>query len=159
MLIRRYSFDVSYIKLPEMITRLYTSESGSIDFDPAVQCLISTSNGFIGSEDFRDQGEYGLDMIRQKINKYGKVAWIGDLSKSEIFTDDAVLWTAVEWSTKAYALGLRYRAIITPESIFASINVRDFVTKHNERKDPLAIKLFTDIAAAKAWCKAMLDGQ
>lgn len=142
-----------------MITRLYTTEGGSIDFDPSVQCLISTYNGFIGSEDFRNQGEYGLDMISQKMNKYGNVAWIGDLSKADIFDDSDVRWTGVEWSTRAYALGLRYRALIMPESIFASINVRDFIAKHNERKDPLIIKMFTDMESAKAWCKAMLGGQ
>jgi hypothetical protein len=142
-----------------MITRLYTTESGSIDFDPSVQCLISTYNGFIGSEDFRNQGEYGLDMIRQKINKYGKVAWIGDLSKSEIFDDQDVKWTGAEWSTRAYALGLRYRAIVMPESIFASLNVRDFIAKHHEQNDPLIIKSFITIESAKEWCKAMLEGR
>lgn len=140
-----------------MITRLYTTEGGSIDFDPSAQCLISTYIGFISSEDFRNQGECGLDIVRQKINKYGKVAWIGDLSKSEIFNDGDVKWTGVEWSTRAYALGLRYRAIVMPESIFASMNVKDFLAKHNERKDPLIIKSFTDIESAKEWCKAMLE--
>jgi hypothetical protein len=154
--LRRYSFDV----IPNiylMITKLYTTESGSIDFDPSVPCLISTYNGFIGSEDFRNQGEFGLEMIQQKIRKYGKIAWIGDLSKSEIFDDEDVEWTGLEWSTKAYALGLHYRAIVMPESVFAAINVRDFIARHDERKDPLIIKSFTDIASAKAWCKQCLD--
>ena len=139
-----------------MITKLYATENGSIDFDPEVPCLISTYYGFIDSDDFRSQGEYGLEMIQQKIRKYGRITWIGDLSKSEIFDDEDVEWTRQEWSLKAYNLGLRYRAVVLPESIFASMNVRDFLTRHSEQKGPLIIKTFPEIDSAKEWCKQML---
>jgi hypothetical protein len=94
-------------------------------------------------------------MIQQKIREYGTITWIGDLSKSEIFDEEDVEWTRHDWSIKAYELGLRYRAIVLPESIFASMNVRDFFTRYNEEKGPLTIKTFADMESAKEWCKAM----
>lgn len=138
-----------------MTIKLYIRENGAIDFDPEVPCLISAYYGFIDSEGFRSQGEYGLEMIRQKRSEYGKITWIGDLSKSEIFDDGDVEWTSHEWSAKAYELGLRYRAIVLPESIFASMNVRDFLARHAEQKGSLIVNTFGDIESAKEWCKAM----
>jgi hypothetical protein len=42
------------------------------------------------------------------------------------------------------------------ENIFAAMNVEEFVEEHKRRKEPLVIKLFSDMESAAAWCQEML---
>jgi len=139
-----------------MITRLYTIENGSLDFDPSVPCFVATYKDFVPTEDFRNQCEYGLKQIPLKIKAHGKVAWISDLRRSEIFTPEDVTWANEYWNTSAFANGLQYCALIVPESTFATMNVEEFMAEHERRKDALVISLFKDIESAAAWCKEML---
>jgi hypothetical protein len=67
-----------------MTTRLFSIDGGSLDFDASVPCIIATYSGFVLSEDFRRQCEEGLIQIRKKVAEHGKVAWITNLTKSEI---------------------------------------------------------------------------
>jgi hypothetical protein len=56
----------------------------------------------------------------------------------------------------AFANGLQYQALIIPESIFASMNVEEYIAESVRRKDPLTINVFPDVESATTWCKKML---
>ncbi|HEY9048339.1 MAG TPA: hypothetical protein VIN08_20670, partial [Ohtaekwangia sp.] len=118
--------------------------------------FIATYIGFVPSKEFRKQGECGLEQIAQKTKEHGKVAWISDLRRSEIFTDEDVTWANEYWNTNAYTHGLQYCALVVPESTFAAINVEEFIEEHERRQDALIIQLFSDIESAEEWCKEML---
>jgi len=139
-----------------MITKLYSVEGGTLEFNSSVPCLFATYEGFLTSENFRGQCEFGLTQITQKISEYGKVAWITDLRKSEIFNDDDVKWVNEYWNPLAFANGLQYQALIIPESIFASMNVEEYIAESVRRKDPLVINVFPDVESAATWCQEML---
>jgi len=139
-----------------MITKLYSVEGGLLEFDSTVPCFIAAYTGFVESKNFRDQCEYGLTQITEKIQEHGKVSWITDLRKAEIFIDEDVQWANEYWNTNALANGLQYCALIMPKSTFATMNVEEYLEEHERRKDSLVIKLFEDVPSAARWCKEML---
>jgi hypothetical protein len=85
-----------------------------------------------------------------------QVAWLSDLRKSEIFDDDDVKWINEYWNVQVNINGLQYLALVMSEDVFAAINIENFINEHERRKDPLTIKLFSDMDSADAWCKEML---
>lgn len=139
-----------------MTTRLFTIEGGSLDFDASIPCIISTFTGFILSEDFRSQCEEGLIQIRNKVAEHGNVAWITNLTKSDIFTEDDVKWAAEYWNTNAYANGLIYYAVVVPENMFTAINLDEYMEAHRQSKNPLILNLFADVESAVEWCREMI---
>lgn len=139
-----------------MITRLHTVDGITLDFDSSVPCLLATYTGYVASQDFRSHCEFGITCVRQKVAEHGKVAWLTDLRKSEIFTEEDVKWTNEYWNVQVYASGLQYFALVMAENIFAAMNVEEFMEEHKRRKEPLVIKLFSDMESAAAWCREVL---
>jgi hypothetical protein len=139
-----------------MITRLHAVDGITLDFNDSTLCFLATYIGFVSSADFHDHCEHGLTAVNQKVAAHGKVAWLSDLRKSEIFNDEDVRWVNEYWNVQVYANGLQYLALVMAESTFAAINIEDFIDEHKKRKDPLTIKLFSDMDSADAWCKEML---
>ncbi|SKC44573.1 hypothetical protein [Ohtaekwangia koreensis] len=140
-----------------MTTRLFTIEGASLDFDASVPCILSTFTGFILSKDFRALCEEGLIQIKANVAEHGKIAWITDLTKSEIFNDDDVKWVSEYWNPNAHENGILYYALVLPQSTFTAINLEEYMEAHKQSKDPLVINLFPDVEAAVEWCKAMLE--
>lgn len=139
-----------------MTTRLFSIDGGSLDFDASVPCIIATYSGFVLSEDFRRQCEEGLIQIRKKVAEHGKVAWITNLTKSEIFTDEDVKWAAEYWNTNAYTSGLVYYAVVVPENMFTAINLDEYMEAHRQSKDPLVLNLFPDVGSALGWLRDVM---
>jgi hypothetical protein len=139
-----------------MITRLRAVDGIMLDFDSSVPCLVATHVGFVTSEEFRNHCEFSLQAISQKVAEHGKVAWVTDLRKAEIFSDDDVKWINEYWNLQAYAKGLQYSAMIKAKNTFAAINLEDMVKEHNRRKDLMVFRLFSDMDSATEWCKEML---
>ena len=139
-----------------MTTRLFTTQGGSLDFDASIPCIISTFTGFILSEDFRKQCEEGLIQITQKVAEHGKVAWLTNLTKSDIFTDEDVKWAAEYWNTNAHKQGLIYYAVVVPESTFTAINLDEYLEAHRQSKDPLVLTLFPDVESALEWVRGVM---
>lgn len=139
-----------------MIKRLHEVEGITLDFDSSIPCFLATCTGYLTSQDYRGFCEFGIKCVREKVAEYGKVAWLTDLRKSEIFDDDDVKWTNEYWNIQINASGLQYLALVMSEDIFAAINIEHFIKEHERRKDPLVIELFADVDSAEAWCRKML---
>lgn len=140
-----------------MNTRLHEVSGITLDFDNDASCFIATFTGFAASEDFRNMCEYGLTAVSEKVAAHGKVVWLSDLRKAEIFNDDDVKWTNEYWNVQVHTNGLQYFAMVMAESAFAAINIEEYLDEHKRRKDPLVIKLFSDMESAMAWCKEMIS--
>lgn len=134
-----------------MIERVYTVDSGYIDYDPSVPAFISAIKGYMPSDEFRPFMMKGLDLLTEQIAVHGKVAWIADIRKTEIYDQQDIEWTVMNWNTKVYAIGLRYMAMVMPESTFASVNVDEYMTEREKKSDTLIIKQFGDLETAKKW--------
>jgi hypothetical protein len=140
-----------------MTARLFTIDGGSLDFDASVPCIIATYTGFVLSEDFRSQCEEGLIQIRKKVAEHGKVAWITNLTNSDIFCDEDVNWVLEYWNTNAYAGGLVYYAVVVPENIFTTINLNEYMEAHRQCKNPLVLNLFQDVESALGWLREVMQ--
>ena len=138
-----------------MTERIYAVDNGYIDYDPSIPGLISAVVGYMPSPEFRLFMMAGLDLLTEKIDLLGNVAWIADIRKTEIYDQEDIEW-ALGWNKKAYEAGLRYMAMIMPESMFATLNVQEYMEERKRKSDTLVVKQFGDLDSAKEWYSYVL---
>jgi hypothetical protein len=116
-----------------MITRLYTVDQAYIDFDPTVPCLIAQVHGYMVSDEFRSYMMKGLELVRLKVKEHGKLAWIADLTKSDVFNFEDTEWAREYWHIEAHKAGLGCATFVTPESVFATASLNQFMEKTDKK--------------------------
>jgi hypothetical protein len=137
------------------ITRLHAVENRTFDFDPSVPCILSEGHGFMTSPEFRTFMERGLELIREKIAETGKLGWLVDTRFVEVFEAQDTAWVVEYWNIKAYEAGLRYIAFVMPESVFAEMNINEYIDLSKEA-DRLVLNHFKDQESAKAWLRGVV---
>ncbi len=138
-----------------MTERIYAVDNGYIDYDPSIPGFISAVVEYMPSPEFRLFMMAGLDLLTEKIDLLGNVAWIADIRKTEIYDQEDIEW-ALGWNKKAYEAGLRYMAMIMPESMFATLNVQEYMEERKRKSDTLVVKQFGDLDSAKEWYSYVL---
>jgi hypothetical protein len=73
-----------------MITRLYTTQGGMLDFDSSIPCFVTRYTEYMMSEDFRELNLFSVTQINEKVVEHGTLAWIVDLRTASVFNDDDV---------------------------------------------------------------------
>ncbi|GAA0195868.1 hypothetical protein GCM10009122_60200 [Fulvivirga kasyanovii] len=56
----------------------------TIKFDSSVPCLIRSPNGFMTSDEFREQMNVGLQLLIEKKSEMLEIAWLADARKQEV---------------------------------------------------------------------------
>jgi len=139
-----------------MIERVYTVDNGYIDYDSSIPGFISAVTGYMPSQEFRPYMMHGLELLAEKIKVNGNVGWIADIRKTEIYDHEDVEWAVLHWNVKAFEAGLRYMAMIMPESAFASMNVDEYMAEREKKSDTLVVRQFRDLNAVKKWYAEVL---
>ncbi len=140
-----------------MIIRLYSVTQGYIDYDPVVPCLVGCIDSYMTSEEFRSFMMKGLELIQQKVKEHGKMSWIADLKKSDVFDLADTEWASQYWHVEAHKAGIACAAFVIPDNVFAVTNVEEFM----ERVDHAVItsNSFSTLDDAKRWCSKTLKGK
>lgn len=132
----------------------------SIEFDPSVPCIIVRWVGFSTFEEHKKILEMALDLYNQKKEEFGKLTWVADLTKLDVFTEDGMLWTANVWNLKAYQCGLAHMAIIIDKEEYSmhEMNTETYMSESEVNTNlEITIRVFQEEVAAKDWLKASLE--
>lgn len=133
-----------------MITRIYTTDFVTIDYDPSVPCLIATNLSFMLSDEFRSHLDFALEFMKDRVIETGKnIMWLVDTRLSPVFQDEDVQWATQDWTPRALTVGVTHVAFILPQSEWAALGVHEY---NNEvSKTGMNVAYFTDVESAKTW--------
>lgn len=134
-------------------------ENETFFYDSSIPCIIDVETGFMPSGEFRAHMEKGLEVIREKIKEQGKLGWLADLIKADIFEAQDTQWLIEYWNVKAHEAGVKYIALVMPESIFAELNITEYTQLSNEENGGLTTSCFKDTESAKGWLKEVLAAE
>lgn len=133
--------------------------TATIEFDPSIPCLIHTTSEFMMSNEFRGQMNIGLQLLIEKKNEIGKMAWLADASRHEVVLQEDIAWIATNWNVRVYEAGIRYIALVQPEDELSSVNQETYIDDSEElTAKGLIIRQFIDVESAKKWLREVMNG-
>ena len=116
-------------------------------WDDKTNCIILTYAGFGEGEALREPLNKGLELI--KLKKSNK--WLSDLYNIRVINIEDQNWTSDHWTKAAFALGLKYLAIVVPTNILGQMSLQRGVDRANFNELGLETALFDNLESAKAW--------
>lgn len=138
------------MKLDERI--LFNSKGlpyASIYFDDV---LMATTDVWTGAFETEDNMKEGLRLVLKNILKYNSKKWLADLSKIEgdfSFAQEHIAHVVVP---EAMSYGLRYEALVIPQSIISMLSVQETLQIFNH----LELRMFGNVDEAKAWLESKI---
>ncbi|MBL6447704.1 hypothetical protein JMN32_15405 [Fulvivirga sp. 29W222] len=138
-----------------VVTRLYATNKAYFDFDPSVPCIIAGKLGFVSSEEFIYNMQYGLKLFKERIKEHSKLGWVANLNQANVYDAENVRWVIEHWNPAAIEAGLKYIAFIEPESDFVKESIEKY-TKQSVLNGGLVINSFSDVGMAKTWLRSQL---
>jgi hypothetical protein len=117
----------------------------TIEYDPALKCVIQTWKGFAGSENFRASILKTIDAFAQ----HEASSIISNTQDSKVVSQPDADWVAEYANPILISHGLRKMAFIVPVNVFARRSVDRF--REETKGQALAIRYFDDVDKAKAW--------
>lgn len=135
------------------MVRIYEQKYVTLDYEPSIPCVISTSLRFMMLKEFKSQLNFGYNFMKEKNEETGRMVWIADATLAETFNENDVKWLVEDWTRYIETIGIRYLALVVPESEFAQIAIDDYNNRANESKGKkvLNITFFKDVESAKKW--------
>jgi hypothetical protein len=126
---------------------LYNSEGlpyVSIYFDDVLQ---ATTDIWTGAFETEENMKEGLRLVLKNILKYNSKKWLADLSQIEGDFSFAQEFIAHEVVPQAMGYGLRFEALVIPNSIISMLSVQETMQIFNH----LELRMFATYDAAKEW--------
>jgi hypothetical protein len=120
-----------------------------IEWHADVGCIFMRRTGFVPSPEFRLSGEKLLELAKQ----YNSSKLLSDVRTAKVFAAEDQQWVTQDWTPRAMAAGLKYHAVIIPESTLAKLGYDAFKSKVTSLG--YTICYFTDIEAAKEWFRTL----
>ncbi len=117
----------------------------TIEYDPALKCVIQTWKGFAGSENFRASIMKTIDVFAQ----HEANSIISNTQNSKVVSQPDADWVASYANPILISHGFRKMAFIVPENVFARRSVDRFLDE--TKGQAVAIRYFDDVDKAKAW--------
>jgi hypothetical protein len=116
-----------------------------VHYDEAVKCIIMEWKGFAFTNEMREGHNKGLELLKEK----KAFRWISDLRLAKTVAEDDQEWLREDWKPRLLEAGMRYSAIIVPQSALGRIQMKTLMERS---KDKIAERrYFDDIREAKAW--------
>ena len=117
----------------------------TISWDEGLQAVVAEWKGFAESKEFRAGLEAGLDLARAKRAR----RWLADTRRLGPATLEDQRWASDVWFPRAVAAGVRWMALVVPQSAIARMSLRGVMTKV-DGKD-LSQEHFDSADAARTW--------
>jgi len=136
-----------------MIIRIYEQNFVTLDYDPGIPCVISTSLKFMTRKEFKSQLNFGYNFMKEKIKETGRIIWIADATLADVLNEDHVKWLIEDWTRYIITIGITHLAFVLPESEFVQMAIDDYRNKAKGRseKEGTNITFFKDVESAKKW--------
>lgn len=140
---------------------LFTLGESTINYDPAVPCLVARYVGFHTIEEFRQFMNKGLELLIEKKKVHGRIGWLPDIREGDAQADDGLEWVATDWTIRALAAGISHVAFVLPEDDYTipEMNAETYAETAQAEIDgeQMTTRMFKDEASAKAWLREALS--
>ncbi len=117
----------------------------TISWDADIQAVVAEWKGYAESKDFRAGLEAGLDLARKKRT----TRWLADTCRGAPTSLEDQRWTSQDWFPRVTAAGVRWMALVVPQSAITRLSLKGIMSKVDGRT--LTQAYFEDAAAARAW--------
>lgn len=104
---------------------IYSDAYVTMEWMPAIGALYNTWRGFLQNESFRTR----MELCVEKLVEHGADRAVGDVRALRPLLESDQDWTNREWAPRATQGGLRYLAVILPQSVFSQLAVQRVVAR------------------------------
>lgn len=133
-----------------MRTTLYTTgEISTIEYDPAVPCLIDTIQEFLLSSEIRTHLNKGLELLIEKKNVHGKIGWLVNTKMQSVLLLNDLKWMAEDWTLRMEKAGITHIALVKSENCISQLNIDTYLEM--AKPGELIIEMFEDLQTAREW--------
>ncbi len=122
----------------------------TIHFDTSLLAVCVEWKGYAEGEDFRSGFNRGIELLQQRRAS----RWLADCRLQGPITQADQQWMNQDWHPRAVAAGMRWVALVSPQSAVARLSVKSIVTKINNVD--LVLHVFADMESARDWLRTPL---
>jgi hypothetical protein len=115
--------------------------------DETCQAVWAEWKSYVEGDDFRKAADMGLTLLQTKRSS----RWIADTRLIGPIRHVDQVWTNQDWLPRMVAAGLRWMAILLPQSSIARLSVKQILGKINGIEFVMAN--VEDLEAARAWLR------
>ncbi|WP_437563554.1 hypothetical protein [Sorangium sp. So ce542] len=117
----------------------------TISWDEELQAVVAEWKGFAESKEFRAGLEAGLSLARKKM----ATRWLADTRRGPPSTQEDQQWTSQIWFPRLIAQGVRWMALVVPESAITRMSLKGIMTRVTSTD--LTQAYFHDAESARIW--------
>lgn len=125
----------------------YNERWATLRWDETCQAVYIEWKGYAEEDNFRKPLEMGLNLLQTKRSS----RWLADTRLMGPMRQIDQTWTNEDWMPRAMAAGLRWSAIIHPQSAIARLSMKQLMSRINEAE--LVTANFEDLESARAWLR------
>lgn len=104
---------------------IYSDAHLTVEWMPAIHAFYNTWRGFLQNESFRTRMELCLEkLVEHRVDRA-----VGDVRALRPLLQEDQDWTNSYWAPRASEGGLRYMAVIVPQSVFSQLAVQRVVAR------------------------------
>jgi hypothetical protein len=131
---------------------------GAVCLDSEVPCIIIRWLGFANSEQLHYLMNAALDRyVAECKHRPMPLGWIADSRGLGAIKSNDQHWLHTDWNPRAYAMGVRYIAIVEAESVFGKISAQQYVTNVMQSRDyTFHTRSVPTLKAAREWLQEVL---
>jgi hypothetical protein len=138
--------------IASMIKPFYKDEYATLEIDDSIPCVRLVLDGMPRySEHYQYVQEKRLELIRQEIKNYPKLHMLTDSRTAGPVLDEDVNYFRARVMPEMEKLGIRYLAVVMPESKFTRLAIREM----EEGSEIIKIRNFETIREARTWLRKM----
>jgi hypothetical protein len=123
------------------------NEFTTVFFYPTTKIIHHQFHKFTHGEEFRNALMKGTAIFEN--NRANK--WLSDDRKNPVMKQEDMTWTKTEWRPEIIKAGLKYWAIVLPESTVGQMAINKIVKEYKNLG--VTLQLFTDPDEALMWLK------
>lgn len=120
-------------------------EKYKIYFEPASNCVTMEWDGYASSYEFRE----GTELMLNTLIKHNTSKVIASIKGMTLISQDDQQWMNNTFLPRAINFGMKYVAIIKPDSYFNKVAVESISYKVDKSK--LSIGFFDNLQEAREW--------
>lgn len=129
----------------------FENSQATVRWDDADKIAHIEWRGYADGEDYRRALTAVAELLEQKSGR----RLLADARKAKVVTPADQEWVDTTWGPRTNKAGLRYIAILAPESMVAKMSIERMRTKYRASGGSSVVQYFTDLEDAKRWLRSM----
>jgi len=130
----------------------YKDEYAKLELDDSIPCIRLTLEGTPRySEHYQFVQQKRLELIRQEVGNYPKLHMLTDSRTAGPVLDEDVQYFRTQIMPAMEKLGIRYLAVVMPNSKFTRLVIKDMT----EAAATMKIRQFNSMREARSWLRKM----